>query len=103
MSNKVKGINTKNRAYYFFNDITNIENFDPNNIHKDKNSYKNIFIYYTGNVTVKEYVQIYNVNPLYRYVNGYFEEVNENTYLTLVRINESKEKIKKNLKNLRFS
>ena len=95
MSNKVKGINTKNRAYSFLNDITNTENFDPNNINIDKNSYKNIFIYYIGNVTVKEYMQIYNVNPLYRYVNGYFKEVNENIYLTLVRINESKEKIRK--------
>ena len=32
MSKKVKGINIKNRTYYFFNDIIDIENFDPNNI-----------------------------------------------------------------------
>ena len=32
---------------------------------------------------------------IFRYVNGYFEEINENKYLTLVRTNESKEKIKK--------
>ena len=32
MSNEVKDIDIKNRIYYFFNDITNIKNFDPNNI-----------------------------------------------------------------------
>ena len=31
----------------------------------------------------------------FRYVNGYFEEINGNKYLTLVRTNESKEKVKK--------
>ena len=36
MSNKVKDINIKNRIYYFFNDIIDIENFDPNNIKTDK-------------------------------------------------------------------
>ena len=34
MSNKVKDINTKNRTYYFFNDIINIENFNIENIEK---------------------------------------------------------------------
>ena len=32
MSNKVKDVNIKNQTYYFFNDIINIKNFDPNNI-----------------------------------------------------------------------
>ena len=36
MSNKVKDINIKNRTYYFFNDIINIENFDPNDIKIDE-------------------------------------------------------------------
>ena len=37
----------------------------------------------------------YSVNPLYLIfgkVNGYFEEINRNKYLTLVPTNESKEK-----------
>ena len=37
MINKIKYINIKNRIYYFFNDIINIENFDPNNIKTDEN------------------------------------------------------------------
>ena len=76
MSNKLKDVNIKNRTYYFFNDIIDIENFDLNNIKIDEKSYKNILIYYIRYVTIKKYVKIYSVNPLYlifRYVNGYFE------------------------------
>ena len=75
-----------------------MENFDPNNIKIDGKSYRNILIYSIGYVTIKEYVKIYSVNPLYlifRNVNGYFEEFNKSKYLTLVLTNKSKEKIKK--------
>ena len=95
MSNKVKDIKIKNRPYYFFNDIIAMENFYPNNIKIDEKSYKNILIYNIRYVTIKEYVKTYNVNPLYlifRYVNGYFEEINGNKYLKLVPTNESKDK-----------
>ena len=44
MSNKVKDINIKNCTYYFFNDMINIKNFDPNNIKIDEKSY-NIFLF----------------------------------------------------------
>ena len=47
MGNKVKDIDIKNRTY-FFNDIIDIKNFDPNNIETDEKTYKNIFIYYIG-------------------------------------------------------
>ena len=36
MSKKVKDVYIKNRTYYFFNDIINIKNFDPNNIKIDE-------------------------------------------------------------------
>ena len=63
----------------------------------DENSYKNILIYYTGYLTIKDskYVKINSVNPLYLIfskVNGYFEKINRNNYLTLVPNNEGKEK-----------
>ena len=51
-----------------------------------------------------KYVKIYSVNPLYfifNKVNGYFEKINGNKYLTLVPTNESKEKIK-NYEELRI-
>ena len=93
MSNKVKNIDIKNRTYYFFDDIINIKNLDPNNIKIDEKSYKNIFIYHIDYMKIK----INSENPLYlifNKVNGYFEEINGNKYLTLILTNENKEKIK---------
>ena len=49
-------------------------------------------------MAIKEYIKICSANPLnllFRYMNGYFEEINGNKYLTLVPTNENKEKIKK--------
>ena len=96
MSNKVKDIDIKT----FFNDIINMKSFDLNDIKVDEKSYKNIFIYYTENVTIKglKNIKINSVNLSYfisSKMNEYFEEVNKNTYLTLASTSESKEKIKK--------
>ena len=94
MRSSVKDINIKNHTYYFFDDIFNIKDFDPNYIKIDERSYKNILIYYIEYVTIKKDLKIYSVNPLYLNfgeVNGYFEEINGNKYLTLVPTNESKE------------
>ena len=49
-------------------------------------------------MTIKDskYIKINSADPLYliiNKVNGYFEEINENKYLTLVPTNESTEKI----------
>ena len=90
----IKQINIKNRTYYFFNDITNIKNFDPNQIEIDKKSYKNIDIYYIGYITIKDHVNIHNVNPLYFIIDkadDYIEENNGNKYLTLVSTDKNKE------------
>ena len=48
--------------------MINIEKFDPNLLKIDKKSYKDIDIYYTGYITIKnidDCQNIYNVNPLY--------------------------------------
>ena len=95
MSNKVKDKGIKYRIYYSFNDIINIKNFEPNNIKTDEKLYKNILIYYIEYVTIKylKYLKISSVNPLYLIfskVNGYFEEIDKNKYLTLVPVIESK-------------
>ena len=71
----VKDINIKNHVYYFFNDIININDFEPNDIRIDEKSYKYILIYYIGYVTIKKHLKIYSVNPLYlvfNKVNRYF-------------------------------
>ena len=98
MGNKVKDRSIKSHTCYFFDDIINRKNFDPNNIKLDGKSYKNILIYYIGFITIKDSkcVKIYSVNPLYfifNKTNGFFEEINGKKYLTLVSTNESKDKI----------
>ena len=100
MINKFKDVDIKNCTYYFFDDIINMKHFDPKKIKIDKNSYKNILIYYIGYVTIKDSkcFKINSVNPLYLIINkadGYFEEINRNKYLTLVPTNENKEIINK--------
>ena len=67
MSNKVKDLDVKNRAYCFFDDIINVKNFDPNNIKTDEKSRKNILVYSSRYVTIKDskYVKINSVNAIY--------------------------------------
>ena len=86
--------------YYFFDDMINIKNFDPNLLKIDKKLYKNIDIYYTGYITMKdsEYVKIKSVNPLYLIINevdGYIKEENGNKYLTLVFTDKNQEVLAK--------
>ena len=100
MNSKFKDISIKNHTYYFFDDIINIKNFDPNKVKRDEKPYKNILTYYIGYVTIKvsECIKINSVNLLYLIiskVNGYFEEINKNKYLTLVPTKKSKKIIKK--------
>ena len=53
MNNKLKGIDTKNCTYYFFDEMVNVKDFDPNIIKLDNQYYKNFLIYYIGYMTVK--------------------------------------------------
>ena len=48
-----KEIDIKNRTYYFYNDLINIKNFDPNMLKLDKKAVLNHSIYYIGYVTKK--------------------------------------------------
>ena len=61
----IKQINIKNRTYYFFNGMINVENFNPNLLKIDEKSYKNIDIYYIRYITIKyigDYESIHSVN-----------------------------------------
>ena len=50
---KVKQIEIKNQTYYYY-DIINIEEFDPNLLKIDKKHYKGIDIYYMGYIAIKK-------------------------------------------------
>ena len=96
----MKQINIKNQTNYFYNDIVNIKNFEPNLLKIDKKSYKNIGIYNIGYITTKkndDCENIYSVNPLYllvNYANGYIEEKGVNKYLIFNSADENKELLK---------
>ena len=102
----LKQINIKNRTYYFYKDIIDLENFDSSLLKLNKKSYKDIGIYNTGYITIKkvgDYKNIYSVNPLclrINHVHRYIEEVGVNKYLIfdsmdLHSIDENKELLKK--------
>ena len=56
---------------YYFDDMINIKNLDPNKIKIDEKSHKNVLIYYIGYVTIKDlcYAKINSVNPWYLIIN----------------------------------
>ena len=84
---KVKQIDIKNRTYYFYNDIIDIKEFDSNLIKIDKESYKDIDVFYIGYITIKKIgdcENIYSANPLHLIignVDGHIKEKNWSKYL----------------------
>ena len=90
---KYKYTKQKNRTYYFYNDIIDLENFEK--------IYLQYWIYY--NLKIDNCKNIYSVNPLYfciTHTNGYIEhssaeQINENKYLIFDSIDENKELLKK--------
>ena len=93
----IKQINIKNRTYYFYNDQTNLKDFDKRLLKVDKKDYKEMDIYYIGYVTVKRIANYNNINSANRFylmINemiGQFEEKNENKYLVLDDVDDNKE------------
>ena len=89
MAADTKSINVKIQTYYFFNYMINIKNFDSNLLKIDKNSYKDIDIYYNGYITIKKIDDCENINSvnlLYLIIHPtrrHFKEKNDKKYLIL--------------------
>ena len=78
-----KEINIKNLTYYFFDDMINIESFNPDLLKLD---------------TKSDFVKINSVSPLYIIINevdGSIEEKNENKYLTFASASKNKKILEK--------
>ena len=74
-------INIKKWTYYFYSDMININNFEPNLLKIDRKSYKNIDIGCVTILKIDDRENIYSANPLYLLLNhasGHIEEKNEN-------------------------
>ena len=82
----IEEIIIKKRAYYFFDDMINIKNFDSNLLKIDKELYENSDIYRISYITMKDsdYLTINSVNSLFLIideVDGYIDEKNGDKYL----------------------
>ena len=73
INRSLKEIMIKNRTYYSYNGIIDIETFDSNMLKLDKKSYKSLDRYNIGDVTIKKLgygYDINSVNPLYLRINN---------------------------------
>ena len=97
----VKQIDIKNRTYYFYNDIIDLESFKSNLLKIDKKSYKDIGIYNIGYITIKKIDDCENISSVnllcfsITHANGYIEEINWNKYLIFDSTGENKKLLKK--------
>ena len=86
----IKQINIKNRTYYFYNDIVNLDQFDKSRIRVDKKAFNDIDIYYLGDEHKKEISKcnvINSVNPLYLRIiniNGSFEKSKDDAWYLVI-------------------
>ena len=79
-----KQLNIKNRTYYFYDDLINLKDFDPNLLKLDKKLSMDISIYYIGYVAKNPEYNINSVNPLYLLISeldGFIEEKEGSKYL----------------------
>ena len=91
-------MNIKNRTYYFYNDLINIEDFAPKLLKLDKKSFKNIGVYYIVYITKKDEYKINSVDPLYLLIDkidGFAEEKEGSEYLNIFLTDSNSEVLKK--------
>ena len=75
MGNKFNEIDKKNHAYYFFDDMINIKNLDPNEIKINEKPYKNI--YWICNSEKTQLRKNYYFKSLYLTINKILKKVIE--------------------------
>ena len=86
----IKQINNKNRTYYFYNDIIDLDKFDESKIRVDKKDFNDIDIYYLGyehKKKISECNVINSVNPVYlkiKYIKGQFEKGKDDAWYLVI-------------------
>ena len=78
-----KQLNIKKRTYYFYNDLINALNFEPNNLKLDKKKWKKI------SQKIKNKPKdwcVNSVNPLYLIINKAFRSFGEENGIKYLRI-----------------
>ena len=86
----IKEINIKNRTYYFYNDIVNLDEFDESKIKVDKKDFTDIDIHYLSyehKKKISKYNVINSVNPLYLRItnmNGGFKKGKDDAWYLVI-------------------
>ena len=86
----IQQINIKNRTYYFYNDMINLDEFDESKTKVDKKDFNDIDIYYLGYEHKKKMSEcnvINSVNPLYLRIvgmNGQFEKGKDDAWYLII-------------------
>ena len=85
----LKQLNIKNRTYYFYNDLMNALNFEPNK--SDKETWKDIDIYYIAYADKNKPKDwcVNSVNPLYLIINKVFCSVGEENGIKYLKIEKN--------------
>ena len=87
---ELKPINIKNRTYYFYNDIIDLDEFDGSKIKVDKKDFNDIDIYYLGyehKKKISECDVINSVNPFYLRIvdmKGQFEKGKDDAWYLVI-------------------
>ena len=86
-----KQLTIKNRTYYFYNDLINALNFEPNHLKLDKKAWKDVDIYYIGYIDKNkpEDWRISSANPLYLMLNKVFCFVGEENNVKYLKIEKN--------------
>ena len=90
-----KQLNIKNKSYYFYNDLINLSNFSMNNLKLDKETWKDVDIYYIGYVDKNKPEDwcVNSVNPLYLMINKVFCFVGEKSGVKHLKIDKGSKKL----------
>ena len=86
----IKEINIKNRTYYFYNDIINLDEFNESKIKVDKKDFNDIDIYYLRyehKKKISECNVINSINSLYLRIinlNGQFEKGKDDAWCLII-------------------
>ena len=87
---ELKQINIKNRTYYFYGDIIDVDEFDESKIKVDKKDFNDIDIYYLGyehKKKISECNVMNSINPFYLRtvdMNGQFEKGKDDAWYLII-------------------
>ena len=99
----IKEITIKNRTYYFYSDIINLDEFDESKIKIDKKDFNDIDFYYLcyeHKKKISECNIINSINPLYLRImimNGQFEKGKDDAWYLVI---SDKDYVYKKLKDI---